>query len=298
MQVLTVSDSATTSNMIKSAFAAREIHGIDFLHVRSKSEMLAAAGDQSVVLIDWEGESPDGRAELIYAVKEKLPRVPVLLLCPKANAGSVFAGVRAGAVGVINKPFEPTDVIRSIANTFKAGQRTRPTINVEFINPFIDATHNVFSSMCQVDITRKKLFLKDDYKMLGEVSGVMRLSGAAVGAVVISMSSEFACLVVGKMLGEKPMESLTREVEDAVGEIINMISGQAKASLVKTKYHFTISMPKVVTGPGHEIEHQPGVPNIVVLFEGEGHDFSLQVCLAAADGAAAAGTPPPPAQGK
>ncbi|MCC8109301.1 MAG: hypothetical protein LIQ30_09730, partial [Planctomycetes bacterium] len=62
----------------------------------------------------------------------------------------------------------------------------------------------------------------------------------------------------------------------------------AKASLVKTKYHFTISIPKVVTGPGHEIEHQPGTPNIVVVFEGAGHDFSLQVCLAPNDEAEAA----------
>ena len=137
--------------------------------------------------------------------------------------------------------------------------------------------------MCQVETARKKIFVKDDYKMLGDISGVMRLSGTAAGSVVISMSSDLARLVVGKMLGEKPAEELTREVRDATGEIINMISGQAKASLVKTKYHFTISIPEVVTGPGHEIEHQPGAPNIVVVFEGEGHDFSLQVCLAATD---------------
>jgi chemotaxis protein CheX len=282
MQVITVSESLATPNMIKGSFASRKVHGLDFLHARNKAEMLAAIDEKSVVLVDWEGE-PGERAELVYAAKEKSSRVPVLLLCPRSRAGSVFAGIKAGAAGVINKPFDHDDVIRSVAGALKIGQKTRPTVNVEFINPFIDATRNVFSSMCRTQIARKKIFVKDDYKMLGDISGVMKLSGTAVGTVVISMSTELACLMVGRMLGEKPGDKLTREIEDAAGELINMISGQAKASLVKTKYHFTISIPEVVTGPDHEIEHQPGVPNIVVVFEGEGHDFSLQVCLAAND---------------
>ncbi|MDR3077338.1 MAG: chemotaxis protein CheX [Planctomycetota bacterium] len=282
MRIITLAETLTTPNMIRGIFTARKIQGLDFVHARNKQEMLAAMDEQSVVLIDWEGD-PGQLSDLVYAAKEKLSRVPVLLLCPKSNAGSVFSGIKAGAAGVINKPFDSDDVIRSVAGTIKKGQKSRPTVNVEFINPFIDATRNVFSSMCQVEVARKKIFVKDDYKMLGDISGVMQLSGPAAGSVVISMSSELARLVVGKMLGEKPAEELTQEVSDATGEIINMISGQAKASLVKTKYHFTISIPKVVTGPGHEIEHQPGAPNIVVVFEGEGRDFSLQVCLAATD---------------
>jgi chemotaxis protein CheX len=141
--------------------------------------------------------------------------------------------------------------------------------------------------MCRVEIERKKIFVKGDYKMLGDISGVMRLSGIASGIVVISMSAELACLLVAKMLGEEPARELTAGVQDAVGEIINMISGQAKASLVKTRYHFTISIPQVIVDPGHEMEHQAGVPNIVVFFEGEGHGFALQICLAAGDEAPA-----------
>ncbi len=283
MKVITVSDSAVTPNMIKGIFNMRKIPGVEFVHTENRDQLTAAMDEQSVVLIDWEGD-PAFEVQFVYAAKERLARVPVLLLCPKIKAGTTFAGIKAGAAGVINKPFNPDDVIKSIALSLKKGIKTRPTVNVEFIKPFIDATRNVFSSMCRVEIARKKIFVKDDYKMLGDISGVMQLSGTASGSVVISMSSELARLVVGNMLGEAPAAELTQEVMDATGEIINMIAGQAKASLVKTKYHFTISIPQVVTGPGHEIEHQPGTPNIVVVFEGAGHDFSLQVCLAPNDG--------------
>ena len=267
--------------MIRGIFNARKLPGVELLAVHTKEELVAAMDEHSIVLVDWENE-PAECAEFVYAAKEKLPKVPVLLLCPKVKAGSTFIGIKAGAAGVINKPFAPDDVVKSIAGALKR-QKTRPTVNVEFINPFIDATRNVFSSMCRVEIARKKIFVKDDYKMLGDISGVMELSGTASGSVVISMSSELARLVVGNMLGEPPAEELTQDVLDATGELINMISGQAKASLVKTKYHFTISIPKVVTGPGHEIAHAPGTPNIVVVFEGAGYDFSLQVCLAASE---------------
>lgn len=282
MKVITVAESPSTPNMIRGIFNMRKIPGIDFVHVSAKDKLLAAMDEKSVVLIDWECEPGEG-ADLVAAAKAKFPKVPVLLLCIKQKAGTTFAGIKAGAAGVINKPFSPEDVIRSIANTIKKVQPTRPTVNVEFINPFIDATRNVFSSMCGIEINRKKIFVKDDYKMLGDISGVMAMSGTASGSVVISMSSQLARMVVGNMLGEPPAEELTQDVIDATGEIINMISGQAKASLVKTKYHFTISIPQVVTGPGHEIEHQPGTPNIVIVFEGGGEDFSLQVCLAAND---------------
>jgi len=195
-------------------------------------------------------------------------------------------GLQAGAAGIVNKPIEAADLVRAVAALVKRGQEAKPSVNVEFINPFIDATKNVFATMCQVEVTRKKLFLKDDYKMLGDVSGVMGLSGVATGTVVVSMPTALACLVVGNMFGEPPKAELSPEVADAVGEIINMISGQAKAALVKTKYHFTISIPSVVTGAGHEVMHKKGTPNIVVLFEGAGHEFSLQVCLAPTDSSA------------
>ena len=178
MQVITVSDNVSTSNMIRGAFATRKLPGIHFIHAHDREEMLEALNEHSVVLVDWEGETGT-RADLVSATKAKLVQVTVLLLCAKSRAGSVFAGIKAGAAGVINKPFDTDDVIRSIASTLRTGQKSRPTVNVEFINPFIDATRNVLSSMCRVEIERKKIFVKDDYKMLGDISGVMRLSGTA-----------------------------------------------------------------------------------------------------------------------
>ena len=276
MKIVTVSDTPLVANMVRGAFQSMNITGPEFIHATDEASIAAALkGDgETVVLVDWEGE-PETGAKMVQAAKAAKESAPVLLLCPKSKAGTVFAGQSAGAGALVNKPIDPADLVKAVAAAVK-----KPSVNVEFINPFIDATKNVFATMCKVEVTRKKLFLKDDYKMMGDVSGVMGLSGVATGTVVVSMPTVFACLVVGNMFGEPPKTELTAEVADAVGEIINMISGQAKAALVKTKYHFTISLPSVVSGSGHEIMHKKGTPNIVVLFDGAGHEFSVQVCLA------------------
>jgi chemotaxis protein CheX len=265
--------------MVRGAFQQAKVANAEIVHAKSASEITAAVDDDCVVLVDWEAD-PAICSSFVTAAKKKSEKAPVLLLCAKAKAGTAFAGMKVGAAGIINKPIDPDDLIKSITNAMKKTQTKKPNVNVEFINPFIDATRNVFSTMCGIDIERKKLFLKDDHKMLGDVSGVMGMSGSAHGSVVISLPEKLACYVVAKMLGEAPADKLNPEVCDGVGEVINMIAGQAKASLVKTKYHFNISIPSVVSGTGHEITHRKGTPNIVVLFEAEGQDFAIQVCLA------------------
>ena len=282
MKIVVAAPVPSMLNMVKNAFQSMNVQNTDFVAVSSAEELSHEVNEQSVLLIDWEF-SDNTATEYVIRSKKEYPKVPIILLATKQKAGTTFSGMKAGASGVVNKPFEPKELVRAVANALKSSTEKKQKVNVEFINPFIDATRNVFQTMCGVDIQRKKLFLKDNYKMMGDVSGVMGLSGTATGSVVVSLSKELACTFVGKMLGEPPSEELTTDVCDGVGEIINMIAGQAKAMLVKTKYHFTISIPSVVSGPGHEISHKKGTPNIVVLFEAIGQPFALQVCLCPTD---------------
>lgn len=280
MKIVVGGENQTAGNMVRGAFQQKKVENTEVVIVDSAEALAAAVEGAAVVLIDWEME-PEVGASFVAKAKEKNAQAPVLLLCTKAKGGTTFAGMKAGAAGVINKPLDPDDLIRSVATAVRNEGSKKSTVNVEFINPFIDATRNVFTTMCNIDCKRKKLFLKDDHKMLGDISGVMGLTGAATGSVVISMPGKLACQVVGNMLQMEPEDELSSDVCDGVGEVINMVAGQAKAMLVKTKYHFTISIPSVVKGQGHEISHKKGTPNIVVLFETDlEQDFALQVCLA------------------
>jgi chemotaxis protein CheX len=75
-------------------------------------------------------------------------------------------------------------------------------------------------------------------------------------------------------------EELTEDiVRDCLGEIANVVAGQAKALLAGTPYHFTFSTPTVVAGGGHEGGATPGGGYLVVLFGSDVGDFALQLGL-------------------
>ena len=283
MKIVIITESTTTTNLIRAALASKNVTNVELFEYRNATQLSSAAVPAGcIVLVDWEYSEVEGPA-LVASIQAANESAPIMLLCVKAKAATTFSGMKAGAIGIIYKPIDADELLRGLATAIRRMQANRKTtVNVEFINPFIDATRNVFQTMCNIVVERKKVFLKEDYKMLGDVSGVMGLTGAATGTVVVSFPERLACEVVAKMLGEQTIpKKLTPDICDGVGEVINMIAGQAKAMLAQTKYAFTISIPSVVSGAGHEVNHKKGTPNLVVLFAtADGEEFALQVCLA------------------
>lgn len=150
----------------------------------------------------------------------------------------------------------------------------------EYINPFLNATTNVLSMMAMLTPTAGKPFLKTDKKGIGDISGVIGLTGASRGAVVLSFSTGAACKIVGSMLGEE-FADLTPEVKDAVGELTNMISGDARRRLAEIGLNFEAGIPTIISGKGHEIESITKGPVIAIPFTVDGHAFTVEASFEA-----------------
>ena len=56
------------------------------------------------------------------------------------------------------------------------------------------------------------------------------------------------------MLGDD-IQDIIQDVQDAVGEITNMVSGQARAGLAEQGLTFSGSTPSVIMGDNHTIAH-------------------------------------------
>lgn len=287
MKVFVITSSNSTGNIVKNTLAQANLPSLEVLIMESPAGLDGHLDEDSYILVDWEHSDPAILGAHVKKAKDLSANLdtPIILMTPKQLANTTFAGMKAGACAVVNKPLVAEDLVKTMVAAQKKNKAKKsPSVNVEFINPFIESTKSVLKTMAGIDAERKKLYLKEDHRMLGDVSGVMGLSGDASGSVVISLPASLAIKLVAKMLGEKPADKINADVCDGVGEIINMISGQAKASLTKTKYHFQISIPTVVMGADHEISHKKGTPNIAVLFEAEGQEFLIQICLSPKDG--------------
>jgi len=153
-------------------------------------------------------------------------------------------------------------------------------MNVEFINPFLEASKNVLETMAQVSVQPKPPYLKTKQLSYGEVTGIIGIASETIkGVMVLSFSKECILQVVSNMLFEPIKKDIDHDVIDAVGELTNMICGSAKASLSKLGHHFELTTPTMVEGTGIEINHYTKAPIIVIPFETEPGPFVVEANL-------------------
>lgn len=147
-------------------------------------------------------------------------------------------------------------------------------MKVEHINPFLKAVTNTFATMLAADAHRGDLTLGDPKQRMFPISGLIGLSGKAHGMVVINLSTEVALKAASAMLMEE-MNEVNDDVLDAVGELANVIAGQAKTDL--EQYDLSVSLPNVITGEGHEIRFPSTTPPLVVPFKTDFGPMRLEV---------------------
>ena len=151
-------------------------------------------------------------------------------------------------------------------------------MDVKLVNPFINATINVLETMAFVDVEAGKPYLKRDNVAVGDVSGVLGLTGIANGTIAVTFEEKCILTVVSNMFGET-MTELNSEIADAVGELTNMISGQARRELEEMGKVFKAAIPSVITGRNHSITHYSEGPKIAIHFSTDGGKFTIEVCF-------------------
>ncbi len=278
MKAIVISEKSVLAGQVRQALSKCPAPW-DVVPAPNAEKALPAIDPHSLVFLDYDLDPLVGRAALkTLLTAQDFRDVQVLLVGERSMETNMKDAVKAGAAGYVLRPLDD-GALRSRAEEAVKPVGSRQKLDVRLINPFINATTEVFKTMAQMEVSRKDLFLKKNYHMFGDVSGVMGLTGVATGSVVISMPGQLACVLVGRMLGETPQADVTDSVRDGIGEMVNMIAGHAKAAFAGSEYHFTLSLPVVVTGGGHEIAHKTGAPCIVVVFEADGKEFAVQVSL-------------------
>ncbi|HNR52491.1 MAG TPA: chemotaxis protein CheX [Deltaproteobacteria bacterium] len=151
-------------------------------------------------------------------------------------------------------------------------------MDVELVNPFIDATINVLASLAFTEAHVGTPYLKKSPVAQGDVSGVVGLSGDTKGTISVTFSKRCILTIVSKMFGEELTE-INEDVKDAVGEILNIVSGNGRQRLAAMGRMMSGAIPSVITGKNHVITHMTSHPVIAVPFHTENGDFTFEVCF-------------------
>lgn len=149
-------------------------------------------------------------------------------------------------------------------------------MDVAYINPFLEAIRNVFETMADTTPEIGKPVLKNGESERHDVSGVIGLSGKVSGSVVLTFDLPAAFKVVTKFAGAE-MQEVNAEFTDAIGELVNMVAGAAKAKFPSEGT--TISLPSVITGKSHKVSGSSDQPTIVIPCDVPDGKMALEVSI-------------------
>jgi len=151
-------------------------------------------------------------------------------------------------------------------------------MNVAFINPFIEATLRSLDMMAGIKADKAGLEVKEDLITTFDISAIIGITGATSGSIILSVPEKLACKIAANMLMED-ITTMNKQVEDAIGEIGNIVVGDARRGLIHDGFSLNISVPTVVIGSGHRISRSGDIPCIAIPFTTEFGDFEVNVGL-------------------
>ncbi|HEX9081988.1 MAG TPA: chemotaxis protein CheX, partial [Holophagaceae bacterium] len=132
--------------------------------------------------------------------------------------------------------------------------------------------------MASVTAEKTGLAVKEDLITTYDISAIIGLTGDTSGSIILSFPKALACRIASNMLMEEIPE-LNQSVEDAVGEIGNIVVGDARRILIQDGFSLSISVPTVVVGTGHKISRSGDVPCIAIPFNTPYGEFEVNVGL-------------------
>jgi len=150
--------------------------------------------------------------------------------------------------------------------------------DVEIAKAFITAAINILSTMAGMSPKAGKPFVKKDHTALGEFSAVIGVTGERKGSICVTFTREGAISVVQAMLGDE-IENLEQDAVDTVGEIANMVSGQARAVIAEKGVLLQGSTPTIITGEKHRIIHMSKSPVMCIPFTMPKGSLAVEFCL-------------------
>ncbi len=153
-----------------------------------------------------------------------------------------------------------------------------------FIIPFIKSAKNVFETMFQMPLECGTPSIKTEASASYDVSAIIGFAGEVEGSVVLSFPEAIARRVVTLFVGSEVTSK--EELSDAVGELVNMIAGGAKAQFTSKKVN--ISCPSVVIGPGHIVHGKKDMVTVMIPATCDCGQFSIEIAMRPSTGAGAA----------
>jgi chemotaxis protein CheX len=203
--------------------------------------------------------------------------IPLVVVAAEASASP---GKTHAAFAPLVCSLDTPDAV--ILERLSASCEARPLddeLRRQLAEPLITAVKQTLKQLAQAEVDVRSIYERKRPMALGDLSVALTLSHPFDGLLLLSFSKPTAEALWRRILPE-PAEAVDLAlVADCVGEIANIVAGQAKALFAGTQYHFLFSTPRISFG--HEgMKLDEYMKSIVIAFDSDAGVFALQLCQA------------------
>jgi len=172
-----------------------------------------------------------------------------------------------------------SDIIKKTKQYSQIDLTTNPHDAMNYIEPIYNSTVNLFANYLDIAIKEKSINVRNPLTPKFEVTAFLSFdSDQLEGQVVINLTEKLARFIYKCLIHEEVAE-LNDEVRDAVGEILNMITGNAKEEFCQSGLHYQMSTPFVVIGRDQFIQTIGEIPFVSSMYWTSQGFFELSFSL-------------------
>lgn len=158
---------------------------------------------------------------------------------------------------------------------------TKESLDVRFVNPFLESVEEVFQLQAKVNLTPQKPYIQTEISSsnLGIVALVGLNTKQFRGTIALCFSTEVFLKIYCRMMGETLTE-IGQDTEDAAGELLNIVYGRAKTILNKDfGMDLQPALPTVLRGEKLSLRRQNNCQTIVLPFASEVGVFHVEISI-------------------
>ncbi len=150
-------------------------------------------------------------------------------------------------------------------------------MNIEYINPFIEAGQIVIKQTASLEAKLGKVYLKTAPYRTEDVIIVIGLTGRIRGQAIFSMSRNLALKIASAMMMGMPVTEFDDLSKSAISEMANMIMGNAATILYNRGINIDITPPSLLLGENLQITPSKMKTICVPLIVGDGEIIELDI---------------------
>ena len=142
----------------------------------------------------------------------------------------------------------------------------------------VESTKEIFSTMVMMDVSVVDQDSLARQAAKDGISGIIGLAGTHKGVLAIHIPGPVAMAITGSFLG-MDVEEINEDVEDAVGELANMLGGNVKTILSENGRDIELSLPTTISGTNYDFQSAKDVEVTTLAFATETGMFSVELQL-------------------